>query len=162
MPERRPPATSSPRRGLLAALAACAALLPPPAAATLGERLDSLEADRARLSARLVPPQDLGRFRVHTLASPATTVRQFAGPDGVVFAVAWDGPARPDLAPLLGGYHDDWRAALPPRRARAGARGARVAGRQVVVETWGRMRDLHGLAWVPALLPAGVGRDDLR
>jgi len=161
MPERRHRPTSS-RRLLLAALAACAALAPAAAAAALGEGLDSLEGDRLRLSARALAPQDLGRFRVHLLASPATTVRQFAGPDGVVFAVAWDGPARPDLAPLLGGYHADYRAALPPRRPRTGARGARVVGQQVVVETWGRMRDLHGLAWVPALLPAGVGRDDLR
>ena len=149
-------------RARLAALAACAALAPSLAAATLGERLDSIEADRVRLSARLVGAQDRGRYQVHSLESPATTVRQFAGPDGVVFAVAWDGLAVPDLAPLLGGYDADYRAALPPHRPRSGARGARVAGQRVVVETWGRMRDLHGLAYVPALLPAGVGRDDLR
>jgi hypothetical protein len=146
----------------LAALVLCAALLPAAAHATLGERVESIEADRARLSARAAAPLDLGRYRVHTLTSPTSTVRQFGGPDGVIFAVAWDGVAVPDLPSLLGAHHEDYLAARTLQRPRRGARSARVTGRQVVVETWGRMRDLHGLAYLPALLPAGVGPDGLR
>jgi hypothetical protein len=149
-------------RARLVAAALCAALAPSLAAATLGERVESIEADRARLSARLAGQADLGRYRVHLLDAPAATVRQFAGPDGVVFAVAWSGQAVPDLAPLLGAFHADYRAARPLQRPRRGARSARVIGRQVVVETWGRMRDLHGLAYLPARLPAGVEPDALR
>jgi hypothetical protein len=32
----------------------------------------------------------------------------------------------------------------------------------VVVERWGHMRDLHGRAYLPALLPDGVTVDDLQ
>jgi hypothetical protein len=152
-----------PRARLAAlAVAACAALAPSLAAATLGERVESVEADRTRLSARLAGTTDLGRYRVYTLDSPVSMVRQFARPDGVIFAVAWSGLAVPDLTPLLGAYAADYRAARPLQRPRRGARSARVTGQQVVVETWGRMRDLHGLAYLPALLPAGVEPDAMR
>lgn len=156
----------APARARLAAtalaLALGASLAPSPAGATLGERLGSIEADRVRLSALAAGEEDRGTYRVHALAAPGTTVRQFTGPDGVVFAVAWEGFAFPDLGPLLGAFHEDYRAAAPGQRPPRGARASRVTGRRVVVETWGRMRDLHGLAWVPALLPAGVRPDALR
>jgi len=146
----------------LALAALLGALVPSLASAALGERSDSVGADRVRLQARAAGLADQGRYLVHELAAPAVTVREFTTPDGVVFAVAWSGLAPPELGPLLGAFADDYRAARVPRGPRLGVRGARVTGQRVVVETWGRPRDLHGLAWVPSLLPAGVVVDELR
>jgi hypothetical protein len=88
------------------------------------------------------------------------SVREFATPSGVVFAVAWSGLAMPDLGTLLGVHHADYRAAA--KRGAAGRGPRRVEAAQVVVETWGHARNLRGRAWLPALLPAGVNVDDLQ
>lgn len=156
------PRTLASATGLLALLLAGA-----PARATLGESDASVERDRRALEMERAPAVARGGVAtlpsgvaVHQLASGGTTVREFVTPAGTVFAVAWSGMARPDLAPLLGAYHAGYRAAaaraLPsrgPRRVEAGA---------VVVETWGHARSLHGRAYLPALVPAGVSLDDLQ
>jgi hypothetical protein len=77
-----------------------------------------------------------------------------------VFAVAWSGGAAPDLPTLLGAFHDEYRAAASVRPALRGPR--RVETARIVVETWGHQRDLHGRAWIPSLVPAGVTLDDLQ
>jgi hypothetical protein len=164
MPRHPPPAGPPPWCCLPAlSLAALLGLAAPTAAsAALGERSESVAADRVRLQARAAGLADQGRYLVHELAAPTATLHEFATPDGVVFAVAWSGLAPPELEPLLGAFADDYRAARRPRGPRRGERSARVVGQRVVVETWGRPRDLHGRAWVPALLPAGVMVDELR
>jgi hypothetical protein len=37
-----------------------------------------------------------------------------------------------------------------------------VAAAHVVVDRWGHMRDLHGRAWIPDLVPQGVTLDEIR
>lgn len=152
-----------------------------PARATLGEPDTSVERDRQALemerapavlrggaatpsSGVATPSGDVATLRggvaVHQLASGGTTVREFVTPAGTVFAVAWSGLARPDLAPLLGAYHAGYRAAAARALPSRGPR--RVEAGPVVVETWGHQRSLHGRAYLPALVPAGVSLDDLQ
>jgi hypothetical protein len=137
------------------------ALAAPPARAALGEQEASVASDRRALAATASGTTERGAYRVHELQKGATTIREFVSADGVVFAIAWSGLANPDLGPLLGAYADEYRAAAreTPRRGR---RAARVAGDRVVVDRWGHMRDLHGRAYLPALLPPGVTVDELR
>jgi hypothetical protein len=91
-----------------------------------------------------------------------TTIREFVSADGIVFAVAWNGIAHPDLRPLLGAYHGEYRDEALDSPHVKGRRSRRVAAENVVVERWGHPRDLHGRAYLPALLPPGVEIDALR
>jgi hypothetical protein len=153
-------AMASSIRLLHSALLAALLLAGPPARATLGEAEATVERDRQSLAMDREPATTRGGVTVHELKSSTVSVREFLTPSGVVFAVAWSGLTRPDLAPLLGTYQPEYRAAAthgPPGR---GPR--RVEAARVVVETWGHARNLHGRAWLPALLPAGVKLDDLQ
>jgi hypothetical protein len=94
-----------------------------------------------------------------TLAS-GTTVREYVGADGVVFAVTWNGPFLPDLRELLGQHF----AALKDESARqpkAGRGQVRVAQPDVTIESGGHMRAYAGRAWINSRLPAGFDTDTL-
>ncbi len=143
---------------VLASFAGLAA--PARASAALGEPAASVSADERSLSAARRTSTVRGAYTIERLDSAANTVREFVGPSGVVFAVAWGGVSRPDLSVLLGSYAAPYRRAVaqsgPTRR-----RSRRVQSGGAVVETWGHMRALHGRAWVPALIPPGVTLDEI-
>lgn len=140
---------------LAVALAAAA----PRARAALGESEASVARDRQALAMQRQPVRTQAGMTVHELRGPTQTVREFVDPSGTVFAVAWSGVAPPDLPRLLGAYHQEYRAAAA-RRAARGPR--RVESANLVVETWGHGRGLHGRAWIPSLVPAGANLDDVQ
>jgi len=96
-----------------------------------------------------------------TTLATGTHVREYIAADGIVFAVAWDGPVPPDLKALLGKYFDTMTAQ---------SKGMPMAGRshidvdlpEVVIHAGGHMRAFEGSAWIPAQLPAGFSADDVR
>ncbi len=149
-------------RSIAPAAALVAALATPPARAALGEAGASIAADGRALSAVARGTTDRGAFSVHELVRGGTTIREFVSPQDVVFAVAWSGLADPDLGPLLGSYASDYQRAARSAPRVKGKRASRVAGDSVVVERWGHMRDRHGRAWVPDLVPQGVNFDEIR
>lgn len=144
-----------------AVLAAGALATAAHAQAGLGERAESVAADRSALGARSLGAAARPGYAIERMASAANEVREFVSPTGVVFGVAWDGISHPDLSKVLASYAPEVRQAT----ARPGATGRRrrvVRTANVVVETWGHMRSLHGRAWVPALVPPGVSADAIR
>ncbi len=145
-----------------AVLALALGLVAPSARAALGEPEGSVARDRAALSATAPrAAQAVDGYRVHEFTAGGSTVREYVGADGVVFAVAWSGYSTPDLAPLLGTYFGEYRAAsrAAAPRGHGRLRSHRIEGAHVVVDRWGHMRDWHGRAWLPDLLPAGVDLD---
>lgn len=92
-----------------------------------------------------------------------TEVRQYAGPDGVVFAVSWRGPVLPDLNLLLGTYLPVFKREIERLRA-AGRRGSPLSVTRdgLVVESNGRMRNFFGYAYARDLMPSGVTVEDVR
>jgi len=150
------------RKVLLLALALRAALAAGAARASLGEPASSVAADGRALSAATLGTTDRGAYAVHQLVAGGTTVREYASPSGVIFAVAWAGLAAPDLAPLLGSYAEEYRREASEQPRLPGRRERRVATARVVVERWGHMRDLHGRAYLPGLVPPGVSLDEIR
>jgi hypothetical protein len=89
-------------------------------------------------------------------------VREFMTPDGLVFAVAWDGPAPPDLRPLLGTSFGAYARALTALKQPGLRRSLRIAAPELVVETAGHLRAYRGRAYLPALIPVGTPTADLR
>lgn len=158
-----PAAVPPPRAAGLAALClsvfALLALGTTPALGALGVPLSAASADGSvALEARSLragaPAAGLSSTTVRTLAG--VTVHEYAGADGVVFALAWSGPTVPDLQQLYGSYFPGYAAARGAR-ASAGYRApVRVRSAQLVAHAWGHMRDYAGSAYVPALVPPGV------
>jgi hypothetical protein len=146
--------------GVIAAIVAGA--IAAPAWAALGERADSIAADEAALAAARGQADARPAFRVERLDSPARTVREYVAPSGVVFAVTWEGLSPPDLDAVLGAYAAPVRRALAQGGGHSGRRARRIEADGAVVETWGHMRAMHGRAYVPALVPAGVALDEIR
>lgn len=148
---------------ILAGALVCALADPFVAAASLGGTADTVEADRARMQASLrMTKKDL--YTVHELTAPNhVVVREFVSPTGIVFGVAWQGPTRPDLQQLLGGYFAHFQeAAKAQKQNGAGRRRMLVREPDLVVEGGGHARAFVGRAYVPGLLPAGVPAEEIQ
>ncbi|HEV2698790.1 MAG TPA: DUF2844 domain-containing protein [Terriglobales bacterium] len=144
---------------LSAALLAFALLSASSAFATLGEDVSSVEADQAHLktSVRVVANR---LYSVHEMQTPAgTIIRQYASPEGTVFAVSWRGFS-PDLRQLLGEHFHEYVAAAS-QKAHAG-RGVHIETGDLVFESGGHMRYVVGRAFLRSKLPSGVGSDEIR
>ena len=130
-----------------------------PSAATLGENVNSINSDQARLktSVRILPRQF---YSVHEMQTPSgTAIRQFVSPDGTVFGVAWQGFA-PNLEQLLGIYFQEYfrGASAPGRRGR----GVHIDTGDLVLDSGGHMRYVTGRAFLRSKLPAGVTESDVQ
>jgi hypothetical protein len=95
-----------------------------------------------------------------TTLAGGTTVREYVGTDGVVFAVTWNGPFLPDLRELLGQHFATLRNESA-RQPKAGRGQIRVAQPDVTIESGGHMRAYTGRAWINSRLPAGFDTDTL-
>ena len=133
------------------------------AAAGLGGAMESVEADRVRFAARMSSTGAAG-YAVHALKMPnGGVVREFTRPDGMVFAVTWRGPGRPDLHQLLGSLLFD----------RFQSDNVMPAGRRThtplasdhadfVVQTGGRPGAFWGVAFLPQAAPSGFSPSSIR
>ena len=87
-------------------------------------------------------------------------VREYVLPSNVVFAVAWQGPVRPDMNVLLGNYFQ--------RAASSGTAHPRGTGPLIdrssdfQIESVGRAGNFFGKALLPRLLPAHVRAEDIQ
>lgn len=144
------------RRLLFALFCLC---LPGLAKATLGDNTQSVETDRVALSATLqvLPPT---QFTIHELQLPSgTKLREFVSSSGVVFAIAWRGPAMPNLKQALGQYFHRYAASA---NRQGGLHNRLVNDPDFVAQSSGHMRLFAGQAYVPQLLPPGVTVDQIQ
>jgi hypothetical protein len=131
-----------------------------PAAAALGEPLASIQADGQRLQAATARVQAGSGYSVHELQqATGGSVREYVSPAGVVFALTWSGPFKPDLQQLLGRHFGTY--AITPRSAGSDRNHLAIDTAALVVRAGGRQRAFFGRAWLPALLPAGVDAEVL-
>jgi hypothetical protein len=101
------------------------------------------------------------KYTVHEIQTPSgTTIREYVAPAGTVFAVAWQGPAMPDLRLALGKYFDRYIAAVAGKQT--GHRQTEVREADLVVQSSGHMRSFSGRAFLPQLLPQGVAVEEIR
>jgi len=133
-----------------------------PVQAALGEPVDSVASDEAALTTKRVSKTARSGYTVQELRSDSVTLREYVSPAGIIFAIAWNGLIHPDLTQLLGAYADEYRTTLRNVPRELGRRRQKVETNQVVVETWGQMRNLKGRCYVPALIPSGVSVDEIK
>jgi Protein of unknown function (DUF2844) len=140
--------------GLLIAI-----LSPCIAAAALGEPETSVQAEVARMRGSItVTPH--ANYKLHEIQLPSgTLVREFAGSDGKVFAVAWNGPTVPNLREILGQYFDSYVTAAKAQHS--GHHHLQIRQSNLVVSAGGHMRAFSGLAYLPQAVPNGVSVGDL-
>jgi hypothetical protein len=124
--------------------------------AGLGGNSDSIIADSIEMQGG-VHAYSSAQFEIQEIiAATGTRVREFVNRDGLVFAVAWSGPAEPDLQLLLGAhfaqYHQARMAQTPPGLHRD----LRLALPDLVIESGGHLRAYRGRAYLPTRVPAGV------
>jgi Protein of unknown function (DUF2844) len=142
--------------GLIGAL-----LMQAPAAAHLGGDIPSVNVDRAVLHAQL-RTTSTSQYNLHEISiAPGTLVREYATPQGTVFAVTWQGPLPANLHQLLGGYYAQYQSAVAVQSRAGMHRQLNVAQPDLVVQSTGRLRAFRGKAYVPSLVPAGVSVGDL-
>jgi len=137
-----------------------AALGPRIAAATLGEPEITVQSDVAQLRASIKTSEDRASYRIHEIQLPGgTLLREFVAPDGNVFAVAWNGPTKPDLRQALGKYFYAFVSA--PRPKFADRRHLQIKQGDLVVQGGGHMRAFSGRAYLASAIPSGVNLGDL-
>lgn len=134
-----------------------------PAFAELGGYADSVETDRASMKAALKVTQ-VKTYAVHEIRTPTrTVVREYVGPDGRVFGVAWQGPFLPDLSRILGSFHAQYADAIKAeKRTYVGHRPVDIRQPRLVVQGSGHMLGHFGRAYVPDMVPEGVSSDAIR
>jgi hypothetical protein len=139
---------------------AVALLWPCMASATLGEPESSIAAE-PQLARVSIKATDLGAYRVHESPLPSgTVVREYATPNGGVFAVTWRGPFVPNLKQLLGRYFEEYAAGAKANHI--DHHHLDVHQSDLVVQAGGHMRATAGRAYLPQALPAGVTPGDLQ
>jgi hypothetical protein len=132
------------------------------ARASLGGPADSVASDIKVFSAQRGATTAVNGYTIHEMIMGGTTVREYVSASGIVFGIAWNGLMHPDLTQLLGSYAGQYEAALKGTAPRPGSRQFAVRTDGVTVEKWGRVRDFHGRAYAPALIPAGVSVDEIK
>lgn len=132
------------------------------AQATLGEFAASVESDRKALLSVQRAMKARDGYTVQEFSSDSVVVREYVSSSGVVFGIAWNGLTHPDLTQLLGSYTAEYRKALQQTPRKPGYRRLQVKTDRIVVEKWGRMRNLRGRAYVPALIPPEVSVDEIK
>jgi len=133
------------------------------AQAALGESSASISSDRKALVSVRHATTARNGYTVQEIDTGTTVVREYISPSGIVFGIAWNGLAYPDLTPLLGPYASEYQQALQQTPRQPGLRRHHaVRTDRVVVEKWGNMRNLQGRAYAPALIPPGVSIDEIK
>ncbi|CAB3760406.1 DUF2844 domain-containing protein [Paraburkholderia humisilvae] len=94
-----------------------------------------------------------------TSSSDGVTVHEYTSRDGIVFAVTWSGPVRPDMAALLGSYFPNFASAA--RRGERGTGPLVERSGALQIESIGHQGWFIGKAWVPRLVPAQVDLGEL-
>ena len=148
------------KKCVLASAALIAAMCPCIADAALGEPETSVQTDVAQLHGS-IKVTDHASYRLHEIQLPSgTVVREFAGSDGKVFAVAWKGPMVPNLRQTFGRYFDTYVTAAKGKHT--GHTYLQIQQSDLVIQSSGHMRAFSGRAYLPQAVPSGVAVGDLR
>ena len=131
-----------------------------PAQASLGAQQTSINTDVTHFKARLKATAS-GNYTENDLTGDGGAVtREFTNGSGMVFAVSWSGPVRPDLRQLFGDYFPRLQADTHARtRVRQPLRADDV---DFIVRTGGHPGAMWGFAILPGEVPQGFPMEVLQ
>jgi hypothetical protein len=139
-------------------------VFPTAALASLGGDTSSVRADRVQMQGALRQITGANAFTVHEMQSASgIVVREYVSAAGTVFGVTWQGAAFPNLRQLLGPYFARFQQEadrLVRARKRRGPLNVDLG--DVIVQSSGHPRSFTGRAYLPGLVPQGVGIDAIR
>ncbi len=142
-----------------AALVLGYALLPGLANAGLGQTEATVGSDAEQLNGS-IKSTERSNYRIHEILLPSgTLVREYSTSGGTVFAVAWSGPAIPDLRQTLGRYFESYTTAA--RAPHVGHHHLQIRRNDFVMESNGHMRAFAGNAYLPQVIPDGFSPTEL-
>jgi len=125
--------------------------------AVLGEHQSKIATvEKVKLAMKSQVSTQQAGYVVHELTLDGTVVKEYADPSGTVFAVSWKGLKQPDLSVVFGTYFAAFKAAREKYQPMKGVRMVSVKTSSLVVTQGGHMRNLHGFAYVPTLVPQGL------
>ena len=133
-----------------------------PAWGSLGGDAASIQADQLHMQgSRTMKATE--SYTMHEIqAANGTVVREYLSAEGKVFAIAWHGPWIPDMHQLLGSYFDQYAQANQAQRGARMRRGPILINQPgLVVQIGGHPRAFTGRAYVPEMLPSGVGAGNI-
>jgi len=140
------------------------AISPTAALASLGGDTSSIRADRVQMQGALRQITGGNAFTVHEMQSASgIVVREYVSTAGTVFGVTWRGAAFPNLRQLLGPHFIRFQQEadrLVRARKRRGPLNVDLG--DVIVQSSGHPRSFTGRAYMPGLVPQGVGIDAIR
>ena len=134
-----------------------------PAWGSLGGDAASIQADQLHMQgSRTMKTAE--SYTMHEIqAANGTVVREYLSAEGKVFAIAWHGPWIPDMHQLLGSYFDQYAQANQAQRSVHMRRGPILINQPgLVVQIGGHPRAFTGRAYVPEMLPSGVGAGNIQ
>jgi hypothetical protein len=137
------------------------ALSPPLAAwGSLGGDTASVKTDQQAMNA-VATATSAPAYTAYDIHTPSgIRIREFVSPSGLVFAVAWQGPALPDMRQLLGAYFDRYVNGVNALGPASSSRVVQQPG--FVAYAGGHMRAFVGRAYIPEAVPEGVDVADIR
>lgn len=148
-------------RSVAPVLAAVGFMLSSNAWAALGGPYSSVAVDRTHMAAKLAVASAV-THTVHTLTlANGGKVRELTRADGVVFAVTWRGPGRPDLRQLLGPHFNAMQTDNAAATGRHARRPLRVDRDTLVLRSGGHPGAFWGYALLPKMAPTGFSPDTL-
>jgi len=133
----------------------------PPAHASLGGDANSIQGDAQHLRATVRVTQS-SNYSVQEMQVAGATVREYVS-GGKVFAVTWQGAARPDLQQLLGPYYARLTQEVQADKIKhPGRHPISIQQSDLVVQMGGHQRAFSGRAYVPNMMPAAVRAEEIR
>ncbi len=138
-------------------------------AAGLGESARTLPSDRKVVqgATQNATGSSVSPYTLYSVTTDGgTSVNEYAGPQGTIFAVTWRGPMPPNLQQLFGSYYAQYQAAAAAAAAADGGRQSdrhhqHLSNDDLVVAASAHQRYYQGRAFVRSLVPAGVAVGDL-
>ncbi len=130
-----------------------ACLLPFYSWAALGGDAASVLSDQSNLQAGFRSTVAAGYTVDELSLISGTLIREYIGPAGTVFGVAWQGPVMPDLRQILGTYFDRY---VGSAKKHVGMGPLMINEPDFLAQSGGRMRSFTGMACLPLSLPEGV------
>ena len=140
-------------------LSLCAAR---PAHAALGQPVSSVWSDGRVVEPTHVLSLEGPEVSETTVLTPwGVRAREFDGPSGRIFAIAWSTHGMPYIANLYGSYFAGYLAWIHAHAHKGAGGDLSVRTADMRAHVQGHMGDWSGSAYVPALLPPGVPLSEL-